>query len=59
MTKPSLKIVAPGTDRTVGPLRGNELRALRQLQREGPGGPFLFVSERGAPFTIVLRGRQH
>jgi hypothetical protein len=35
------------------PLRGNELRALRQLQRESAGGPFLFVSERGAPFTTA------
>jgi type 1 fimbriae regulatory protein FimB/type 1 fimbriae regulatory protein FimE len=29
------------------PLRGPELRALRQLKREYPGSPYLFVSERG------------
>lgn len=29
------------------PLRGRELRALRQLQREYPYSPYLFVSERG------------
>jgi type 1 fimbriae regulatory protein FimB/type 1 fimbriae regulatory protein FimE len=33
------------------PIRGDEIRALRRLQRESPGGPFLFVSERGAPFS--------
>lgn len=34
------------------PLQGDELRALRQLQREWPdGGGFLFVTERGGPMT--------
>jgi integrase len=33
------------------PLRGPELRALRQLHREWPNGPYLFVSERGGPMT--------
>jgi integrase len=33
------------------PLSGLELRALRRLQRESEGSPFVFVSERGAPFT--------
>jgi len=33
------------------PLTGRELRALRRLQREAGGSPFLFVSERGAPFS--------
>jgi integrase len=34
------------------PMRGDELRALRKLQREqDPPSPFVFVSERGAPFT--------
>jgi site-specific recombinase XerD len=33
------------------PLRGDELRALRRLQRESETSPFVFVSERGAPFT--------
>jgi integrase len=35
------------------PLTGRELRALRRLQREqGSKSPFVFVSERGAPFSI-------
>jgi len=34
------------------PLTGRELRALRRLQREqGSKLPFVFVSERGAPFS--------
>jgi type 1 fimbriae regulatory protein FimE len=33
------------------PLRGPELRALRQLRRDYPDGPYLFVSERGGPMT--------
>ena len=33
------------------PLTGIELRALRRLKREGPDSPFIFVSERGAPFS--------
>jgi type 1 fimbriae regulatory protein FimB/type 1 fimbriae regulatory protein FimE len=33
------------------PVRGDELRALRRLQREAPPSPFIFVSERGTPFT--------
>ena len=33
------------------PLRGPELRALRQLQRDWPETPYLFVSERGGPMT--------
>jgi integrase len=33
------------------PVRGDEMRALRKLQREAPKSPFLFVSERGGPFT--------
>lgn len=34
------------------PLTGSELRALRRLKREQvPASPFVFVSERGAPFT--------
>ena len=31
------------------PLRGDELRALRRLQRESEPSPFVFVSERGIP----------
>jgi integrase len=33
------------------PIRGDELRALRKLQRKAPKSPFIFVSERGGPFT--------
>ncbi len=33
------------------PLRGPELRALRQLRRDWPDSPYLFVSERGGPMT--------
>jgi site-specific recombinase XerD len=33
------------------PLSGRELRELRKHQRLSPTSPFLFVSERGAPFT--------
>ena len=33
------------------PLLGDELRALRALKR-GAQSPFIFVSERGAPFTV-------
>ena len=29
----------------------DELRALRKLKREAPKSPFVFVSERGGPFT--------
>lgn len=36
------------------PLQGDELRALRQLQREqDPRSAFVFTSERGAPFTTA------
>jgi len=33
------------------PLLGDELRALRSLKRDAKS-PFIFVSERGAPFTV-------
>jgi integrase len=33
------------------PIRGDELRALRQLKREQGASPFVFVSERGTPFA--------
>jgi integrase len=33
------------------PLTGRELRALRKLRRE-TNSPFVFVSERGSPFTV-------
>jgi integrase len=36
------------------PIRGDELRALRRLQREqDPRSPFVFTSERGSPFTTA------
>jgi type 1 fimbriae regulatory protein FimB/type 1 fimbriae regulatory protein FimE len=36
------------------PIRGEELRALRRLQREqDPKSPFVFTSERGSPFTTA------
>ena len=36
------------------PIRGDELRALRRLQREqDPKSPFVFTSERGSPFTTA------
>jgi integrase len=35
------------------PIQGDELRALRRLQREAPVSPFVFVSERGSPFTTA------
>jgi integrase len=36
------------------PILGDELRALRRLQREQePKSPFVFVSERGSPFTTA------
>jgi integrase len=39
---------------SVHPLTGRELRALRRLQREqNPTSPFMFTSERGAPFSTA------
>jgi len=36
------------------PLQGDEMRALRKLQREQePATPFVFTSERGSPFTTA------
>jgi integrase len=36
------------------PIQGDELRALRRLQREQePQSPFVFTSERGSPFTTA------
>lgn len=41
-----------GSDDSLQPLSGVELRALRRLRREAPAGArHVFVSERGAPFT--------
>jgi type 1 fimbriae regulatory protein FimB/type 1 fimbriae regulatory protein FimE len=36
------------------PIRGDEMRALRKLQRDqDPKSPFVFTSERGSPFTTA------
>jgi len=43
--------VKQGTPST-HPILGDEMRALRKLQREqDPKSPFVFTSERGSPFT--------
>ena len=42
-----------GGSASVHPLSGSEMRALRRLQRESEASPFVFVSERGAPFTTA------
>jgi type 1 fimbriae regulatory protein FimB/type 1 fimbriae regulatory protein FimE len=36
---------------SVHPIQGDELRALRRLQREQPPSPYAFCSERGGPMT--------
>ena len=33
------------------PIRGDEMRALRKLQREAPKSVYVFVNERGTPFS--------
>jgi type 1 fimbriae regulatory protein FimB/type 1 fimbriae regulatory protein FimE len=49
----AVRRVKKGTPAT-HPIRGDELRALRRLQREQePRSPFVFTSERGAPFTTA------
>jgi len=40
----------------VHPIRGDELRQLRQLRRD-TSGPYVFTSERGAPFTTDALNR--
>jgi site-specific recombinase XerD len=41
-----------GSSESVHPLSGREMRALRRLKREQePDSPFIFTSERGAPFS--------
>jgi integrase len=43
---------AKGGTSSTHPLLGDEMRALRALRREATS-PFIFVSERGAPFTVA------
>ena len=38
---------------SVHPLRGPELRALRNVRRQWPNSPYVFVSERGGPMTTA------
>jgi site-specific recombinase XerD len=52
MTMVDLSRRSNGTPST-HPIQGDELRALRRLQRESPTSPFVFVSERGSPFTTA------
>ena len=33
------------------PIRGDEMRALRQLRRDNPNTAYVFTTERGSPFT--------
>ena len=47
---------AKGGVTSTHPLLGDELRALRALKREAKS-PFIFVSERGAPFTVSGRAK--
>jgi integrase len=35
------------------PIIGDEMRSLRRLQQQAPKSPFVFTSERGAPFTTA------
>jgi integrase len=42
---------AKGGATTTHPLLGDEMRSLRTLKRTA-ASPFIFVSERGAPFTV-------
>jgi integrase len=48
--RPPFRRVKSGKPAT-HPIRGDEMRALRKLRREAPKSPFMFVSERGGPFT--------
>ena len=49
--KAAVACPARQTRAALHPLRGVELRALRQLQSEAAGMAYLFVSERGGPLT--------
>jgi type 1 fimbriae regulatory protein FimB/type 1 fimbriae regulatory protein FimE len=41
---------------SVHPMQGDEIRALRRLQREQEPGPHVFASERGGPMTAKSYG---
>jgi integrase len=43
---------------SVHPLRGDEIRALRELKRQFPDSGYLFVTERGGPFTADAVNKQ-
>jgi type 1 fimbriae regulatory protein FimB/type 1 fimbriae regulatory protein FimE len=43
---------------SVHPLRGDEIRALRELRRQFPESSFVFATERGGPFTTDAINRQ-
>jgi integrase len=43
---------------SVHPLRGDEIRALRELRRQFPDSAFVFATERGGPFTPDAVNRQ-
>ena len=48
-----VRMAKKGTTAT-HPIVGDEMRALRRLQREqDPKSPFVFTSERGSPFTTA------
>src|SRR4029077_7374605 len=42
---------------SVHPLRGDEIRALRELRRQFPDSGFVFATERGGPFTADALNR--
>jgi integrase len=42
---------------SVHPLRGDEVRALRELRRQFPDSAFVFATERGGPFTPAAVNR--
>ena len=42
---------------SVHPLRGDEIRALRELRRQFPNSAFVFATERGGPFTSAAVNR--
>src|ERR1700758_2191284 len=42
---------------SVHPLRGDEIRALRELRRQFPESGYVFATERGAPFTSDAANR--